>query len=94
MIAPILVWFTRILAAKLLLAFGVGAVTFYGYVEVMDTLEASVVDMWGGLPADLLAYLSIAGIADGLGIILTAVSIRSAIIFAPKLGLLYSAVTS
>lgn len=89
----ILVWFGRYLVIKFILLLGVGVTTFWAYVTVMDNLEAAVIAGWGGLPADALAYLTIAGFTDGFGIILAALSIRAAIVFAPKLGLIYSAGT-
>lgn len=93
MLRTVLLWFAGHLIAKIVLSLGLGLLTFAGYLEVMDYLESQVVSAWGGIPAAALAYLTIAGFTDALGIILAALSIRAAITFAPRLGLIHQVVT-
>lgn len=82
----VLTWLVRFSIAKVLAVLAIGTVTFLGYQTILDDLEAAIVSGWGGMAADTLAYASIAGLTDGFGIILAALSIRAVIVFAPKIG--------
>lgn len=62
--------------ARLLVALGFSVVSLVGMQAVMDGLIAATVGAWGGLPTQLLQLAGLAGIGEGLGIIMGAVLTR------------------
>lgn len=82
MVAPIV--------GKILLYLGVGWITFSAYSVLMDQAETYVVTKIGGIGAETLAYITMAGFIDGIGYVLAAIGIRAALNAIPKFGRLTS----
>jgi len=64
------------LVIKALIAVGLGTLTFTGVTAALDGLISMATTNWGGLPADVLQLVSIAGIPQALGIVAGAFSTR------------------
>lgn len=54
-------------AGKLLTSLGIGAITYAGLDYVQRRFMAAALDAWGGLPADAVQLLLIAGVSQGRG---------------------------
>ena len=67
------------LAIRILLALGISAVTFVGVDLVVQALVGRVVSSYSGLPAATLQLVSLAGVGQGLGVVLGAVNARLAL---------------
>jgi len=88
-------WFARYIIVRIiayLALIGIGVTTFFGYIAIMDELQGYVVSRFAGLPSITLQYISLTGIPEAFGIILWALSVRALLDFAPKIGILRSAV--
>lgn len=62
--------------ARVLVALGFSVVSFVGMELVMNQLIATAQGAWGGLPVSILQLVGLAGIGQGLGIIMGAVLTR------------------
>lgn len=67
------------LAKRVLSALGIGWVSFNGITEFASQLKDQVMTAWGGLPAEILAIATMAGIGTAMGIVLSAVVYKAAI---------------
>jgi hypothetical protein len=67
------------LPSRVLLALGVGWLSFTGYQTLMTTLINQFMQSYNTMPADLYQLFSLAGFTDGLGILLGAFSAKAAI---------------
>ncbi|MDO9448878.1 MAG: DUF2523 domain-containing protein [Rugosibacter sp.] len=80
--ANLAVWLMALVgpaAKKILVALGIGLVSYAGYSAIADQVRSAVIAQWGSIPASAVAILSIAGVGEALGIVLGAVATRSAI---------------
>lgn len=66
------------LAKRVLSALGIGWVSFNGITEFASQLKEQVMTAWGGLPAEILAIATMAGIGTAMGLVLSAVVYKAA----------------
>lgn len=57
------------LAIRALLALGIGTLTFTGVTVALNGLIGIAQSNWAGVPSDVLALASIAGIPEAIGIV-------------------------
>lgn len=74
------------LAKRVLIALGIGVISYAGYSSIVDQVRSAVIAQWGSLSASAAALLSIGGVGESLGIILAAVSARAALMAAERFG--------
>lgn len=75
-------------AGKLLTSLGIGAITYAGLDYVQRRFMAAALDAWGGLPADAVQLLLIAGVGVALNWVFGAISFVVTYRSTTKLGLL------
>lgn len=66
------------LAKRVLSALGIGWVSFEGISQLAAQVKDQVAGMWGQIPADMLAVLTMSGFGVAFGIILAALTYRAA----------------
>lgn len=66
------------LAKRVLSALGIGWVSFNGITEFASQLKDQVMTAWGGLPSEILAIATMAGIGTAMGLVLSAVVYKAA----------------
>lgn len=66
------------LAKRVFSALGIGWVSFNGITEFASQLKDQVITAWGGLPAEILAIATMAGIGTAMGLVLSAVVYKAA----------------
>lgn len=64
------------MAMRILTSLGIGTLTYVGVSEAMDGLISAMTSAWSGLPSDVLALVSLAGVPQGLGIVCGAFTAR------------------
>lgn len=64
------------LVAKIIFATGVGVISYVGMQTLLQTLTSAVLANAGGVPADVAAYLALAGVDVCISMMLSALSIR------------------
>lgn len=74
------------LVKKVLVALGVGIVTYGGLQYVGAQITSAITGAWGQLGGYALAILSLAGIPECIGIILGGINARIALIAVGKIG--------
>jgi len=74
------------LAKKVLVALGIGAITYAGLSAIGSQVQSAVVSSWGSMGSVTLAILGIGGCAKAVGIILSALSARIALVAVGKIG--------
>lgn len=74
------------IAKKVLVALGIGVITYGGLQAVGSQITNAVLSSWGAVGGYTLNILSLAGIPDCIGIILGAINARIAIIAVGKIG--------
>lgn len=67
------------LAIKILLALGVTAITFTGVETVVSALTDHVITSYGGFSGEILALVNLAGLGQGVGLVLGAINSRLAL---------------
>lgn len=89
--ASIAVWLAALLpslAARVLASLGLGVVTVTGFTVAWNSLKGIIIANFQGFPADIAGLASLAGVGEGLGIVLGAITARvtfSAIMSASKI---------
>ncbi|MEQ1742407.1 MAG: DUF2523 domain-containing protein [Candidatus Nitrotoga sp.] len=68
------------LAKKILLALGIGTITYTGLQAAFDAASAQVVANYGSMSGGSLAIADLAGVGQSIGIVLGALSARLAMI--------------
>lgn len=89
-LAALLLSLATSIPGRVLTALGVGWITFSGVTSAVDSVRSGALSAWGSLPGDIAALFGLAGIDEGIGVILGAVVAKAAIIALPKLGRLSS----
>jgi len=74
--AQLLLSLVQPVLARVLVALGFSVVSFVGMDLVMNQLISTAQGAWGGLPVSILQLVGLAGIGQGLGIIMGAVLTR------------------
>lgn len=64
------------LVGQVLINLGIAVVTYQGVDVVLDTLKANALDAFGGLPSDLVAFLSYMKVGVAISIVSSAVAVR------------------
>ena len=72
------------LVKRVLVALGIGLVSYAGYTALANQVRDAVLAQWGTLPANFIAIASLAGCGQALGIILSAMIARAGIIAIQK----------
>jgi hypothetical protein len=74
------------LAKRVLIALGIGVISYTGYSALVDQVKVAVLAQWGQLGGATLALMSLGGVGEALGIILSAFAARAALMAAERLG--------
>lgn len=64
------------LVAKIILALGVGVVSYTGMSALLNNLQSAVMNNAGSVSADVAAYLGLAGVDTCISMMMSALSIR------------------
>lgn len=76
------------LVKKVLIALGVGVLSYAGFSMIADQLKEAIINQWGQLGAASYQYLSLAGVPTALGILLGGFTAKAALLAVGKLGML------
>jgi len=76
------------LAKRVLSSLGFGMIGFAAISTALNTLLASAQSAYSGMPQYAAAFLGLAGVGTGLGMVSAALIFRAAYIAMPKLGAL------
>ncbi len=82
----LLAWFAGETVVKFLAVFGLGLLTFGAYMGAVNWLVEQAQGKVAAMPLALLQLMTLAGIPEGLGLILAAFTARAVIDFAPRFG--------
>lgn len=74
------------LAKRVLIALGIGVLTYGGYSVLVDSLKTHVIEKWGQIPTTTLNVLTLAGFTEAFGIVLGAIAVRVGIGAMSRLG--------
>lgn len=74
------------IAKKVLVALGIGTITYTGLTALGGQVQAAVISSWGTLGGATLAIATLGGIPQSIGIILGALNARLAFVVVGKLG--------
>ena len=88
---PFIALTLKYLVVRLLIAFGVAAVTYAGYAVAMNTFKDFIVQNMQSMPSDILQLLLIAGFGQGLGYIFGAFAFKIAMTTINKITMLIPA---
>ncbi|MFY9327487.1 MAG: DUF2523 domain-containing protein [Georgfuchsia sp.] len=72
-------------AKRVLIALGIGVVSYAGYSSIVEQIKTLVLNQWGSLTGPMVVFLSIGGIGESLGILLSALATRAALMAAERL---------
>ena len=85
---PFIALTLKYLVVRLLIAFGVAAVTYAGYSVAMTTFKDYIVQNMQSMPVDILNLLLISGFGQGLGYIFGAFAFKVAMTTINKITML------
>ena len=88
---PFIALTLKYLVVRLLIAFGVAAVTYAGYSVAMTTFKDYIVQNMQSMPVDILNLLLISGFGQGLGYIFGAFAFKIAMTTFNKITMLIPA---
>ena len=88
---PFIALTLKYLVVRLLIAFGVAAVSYAGYTVAMNTFKDYIVENMQSMPVDILQLLLISGFGQGLGYILGAFAFKIAMTTINKITMLVPA---
>ena len=88
---PFIALTLKYLVVRLLIAFGVAAVTYAGYSVAMTTFKDYIVQNMQSMPVDILNLLLISGFGQGLGYIFGAFAFKVAMTTVNKITMLVPA---
>lgn len=88
---PFIALTLKFLVVRLLIAFGVAAVTYAGYSVAMTTFKDYIIQNIQSMPSDILNLLLIAGFGQGLGYIFGAFAFKIAMTTINKITMLIPA---
>lgn len=74
------------IARKILVALGIGWLTYESFGFLVGQLQSAVLGAWGAVGGVTFQILSLAGVPDSLGIILGGFAARAALMAVGKLG--------
>lgn len=64
------------MAGRVLIALGIGIVTYTGVNASLDALKANVITAWAGLPSEVVDILSAMKLGQAMGIVFSAIVAR------------------
>lgn len=76
------------LAKRVLSALGFGMISFAAITAALNTLLGYAQSAYTGMPQYAAAFLGLAGVGYGLGLVAAALTFRAAYLALPKLGML------
>lgn len=82
MLATVIVWSLGTFTARLFSALGVSLVSYSALSELVDELIDYIEPLFGRLPADVVSILSIAGVGQGMTLIVSALMTRAVFVSA------------
>ncbi len=85
-LAPFLISLAWPIAKKVLLALGIGMITYGGLSLIAGQVVTQVQAYWGQMPISILQIGSLLGIPQSIGILLGAITARVSFVAAGKLG--------
>lgn len=88
---PFIALTLKYLVVRLLIAFGVAAVSYAGYAVAMTTFKDYIVQNMQSMPSDILQLLLISGFGQGLGYIFGAFAFKIAMTTINKISMLIPA---
>lgn len=88
---PFIALTLKYLVVRLLIAFGVAAVSYAGYSVAMGTFKDYIVQNMQSMPSDILQLLLISGFGQGLGYIFGAFAFKIAMTTINKMSMLIPA---
>ena len=74
------------LAKKVLLALGIGVLTYSGLTLLATQAQNEIIALWGQVPASMANMAALLGIPQSIGVILGGVTARVALISVGRLG--------
>lgn len=74
------------LAKKVLLALGIGVLTYSGLSVLASQAQNEIISLWGQVPGDMSNMAALLGIPQAFGVILGGVMARVALISVGRLG--------
>jgi len=80
---PIAIWLAALLPSlvgKVLAALGLGVVTMTGFMVAWDALKGHVLGNFEGMPSAMMGLAGLAGVGEGLGLILGAITAKVAFV--------------
>lgn len=86
---PLALWALALvgpLVKKVLVALGVGIVTYASLQYLGVQINSAVISAWGGVSGPIMQILSLAGFPESIGITLGAINARIALIAVSKFG--------
>lgn len=89
--ASVAVWLAALLPSlvgRVLAALGMGVVTVAGFTIAWNSLKSLILSNFGGMASDIMGLANLAGVGEGLGILLGAITARvtfSALMSAKKI---------
>lgn len=86
---PLAVWLLALvgpLVKKVLVALGVGVISYAGLAMIGAQVQNAVLSSWGGLGGSALQIVSLAGLPEAIGITLGALNARIALIAVQRFG--------
>jgi hypothetical protein len=83
---PILVSLASTLPGRIMVALGIGWVTYAGLGAVVSTIVSGIQAQFSGIGAQALQVLTLAGVPQAAGIICGAYTARAALMTIPHLG--------
>lgn len=87
-LAALLVGLAEPILSRILLALGIGIISYTGFTLVLGQLRSAVTNALGGVTGDVLAVLGLAGFGQIIGIIFGGFTARIALQSIKKLGML------
>jgi hypothetical protein len=85
-LGALLMAFAWPIAKKILLALGIGALTYGGLSVIGGQIQTLVQGYWGQLPTSIIQIATISGITDSVGIGLGAIAARISLVAVGKIG--------
>ena len=86
MFANLMVALAGSMAARALLAVGIGWVTYAGFTALVAQLTSAVLSSWGGISGSVLQVLALGGVPTAIGVVLGAYALRATLAGVAKLG--------
>lgn len=74
------------LAKKVLASLGIGFLTYEGLTAIGSQVQSAVIVNWGAIGGATIQILSLAGVTTAVGILLSAISAKAALVAIGRIG--------